>query len=400
MRAYAVTYLGSFVLLYLVISFFAVAGIAETLKYPKTKKLVISLGSLITGFIAIAFTYLYIWPLKLATAVNYSPYLLLNGIFSVDFGFKFCFVLFRTLSFLFNKSDRRIAVIAGLIIAIGFATNILLGIVQGKNELKVKKIVLQFGDLPEEFDGYSLLQFSDVHLGSFFGSKKMMKRVAQKVNDIKPSAVFFTGDLFNNYADEFNGWEDIFENISAKGRAFAILGNHDYGNYSDWPSKEKKEENFSAIVNSFEIAGFKLLRNENISLKSGTDSVFIAGVENWGHPPFPQYADLGKAMRNIPDSSFVILLTHDPSHWREVVKFNRKIQLSLSGHTHGIQWGIKLAGITFSPAWFVRKNWSGLYEEGNSRLYVNPGTGLIGVPWRIDMPAELTLIILKRVEID
>ena len=227
-----------------------------------------------------------------------------------------------------------------------------------------------------------------------------MVKASRIVNDLQPDLLFFTGDLVNNFAGELKGWENVFKNLSNRFASYSILGNHDYGNYSRWENDEAKEENFKKILRAHEAFGFELLRNENVRIYSGSDSIFLMGVENWGHPPFPQYADLEKAMNGVDKSSFEILLTHDPAHWESLIEGKKDIELTLSGHTHGMQMGIKPAGILMSPAYWIRKYWGGLYGTENSYLYVNVGLGTIGIPFRIDNPAEITLITLKRVKID
>jgi hypothetical protein len=270
----------------------------------------------------------------------------------------------------------------------------------GKNEIVINQIELKFQHLPKSFDGYKMVQISDIHLGSFIHSKKLMEKVSNEINRINPPIILFTGDLVNNFSNEINSWEEIFKTINIGRISYSILGNHDYGNYSSWDSEELKEENFERIVSAHQQFGFNLLRNQNAPLVIENDTIYIIGVENWGHPPFPQYAELEKAMTGIPKKSFKILLTHDPAHWESVIKEQKDIDLSLSGHTHGLQWGIKKAGILFSPSYLIRKNWAGLYKSGNAQLYVNTGLGMVGIPWRINMPGEITVIQLKRVEID
>jgi hypothetical protein len=259
---------------------------------------------------------------------------------------------------------------------------------------------LEFANLPLNYDGLKILQISDTHLGGFMGSKKLLKKVILTTEEINPDIILFTGDLVNNFSTELNGWDVIFKEFTKNRESYSILGNHDYGNYSNWKNDSLKTDNFNKIVASHETFGFRLLNNKHVKLNSGTDSLFIIGVENWGHPPFPQYANLDSAMNGIPENSFKILLSHDPAHWDEVVKKRDDIDLTLSGHTHGFQWGIKRAGITFSLSYFVRINWGGLYKYNNSFLYVNSGLGTVGIPWRINMPGELTVITLKRIKID
>jgi predicted MPP superfamily phosphohydrolase len=227
-----------------------------------------------------------------------------------------------------------------------------------------------------------------------------MNKVKEKTIEINPDVILFTGDLVNNFSGEIKGWQDVFQEINKNRASYSILGNHDYGDYTNWKSDAEKTENFNQILSSHKTFGFNLINNNHVKLKAGTDSLYIIGVENWGHPPFPQYANLEQAMIGIPENAFKILLSHDPAHWEQIIKFRDDIGLTLSGHTHGMQWGIKKAGFTFSLIYLTRENWGGLYKYGNSRLYVNTGLGTVGIPWRIDMPGELTVISLKRIEVD
>ena len=224
----------------------------------------------------------------------------------------------------------------------------------------------------------------------------ILEKTLKQINSLSPDLILFTGDLVNNFFDEVTENHIVLFNKYLSGfDCYSILGNHDYGNYSDWNSAKEKEFNFSGIISSHEKLGFHLLRNDHVVIKEANDSIFLLGVENWGHHPFPKYADLEEAKRGINDNSFKILLTHDPSHWQSHIRDKEDIQLTLSGHTHGLQWGIKIAGIPFSLSKKVRKNWGGLYTHGCKVLNVNRGIGTVGIPWRIDMPAEISLITLK-----
>ena len=237
-------------------------------------------------------------------------------------------------------------------------------------------------------------------MGGFMNSKQLLNQVKTETDEINPDIILFTGDLVNNFANELDGWKEIFQEITINRECYSILGNHDYGNYTNWKNETEKIENFNQIVSSSELLGFKLLNNDHTIHKTESDSIYIIGVENWGHPPFPQYANLEKAMDGVPTKAFKILMTHDPSHWDQVIRHRGHVQLTLAGHTHGLQWGIVKAGITFSLSYFVRQNWGGLYKHDDSYLYVSTGLGTVGIPWRINMPAEMTVITLKRVEID
>lgn len=399
MRAFPIFFLILFILFYLAISLGTIQAISKIASgnYKKRIKQIILSYSILS---VLAFIYLYVWPHSARNTGNYTWNLLYNAFLSVDFVFKIPLSLSLFFVLLFKRTRKPVVYFIGFITSICLSSSVLYGTLFGERELILNKVELKFGDLPPAFDGFKILQFSDTHLGSFVISDRIMNKAEKRIHELDPSVLMFTGDLVNNFADETDGWATIFRSINNGKKSFAILGNHDYGNYSNWKSDSAKQKNFNEIIQAHYDFDFIMLRNENYKLKWGKDSIYIIGVENWGLPPFPQYANLDAAMQGVPESSFKILLTHDPAHWASVVKERQDIDLTLSGHTHGMQWGIKKAGITFSLAYFVRKNWAGLYSFGNSKLYVNTGLGMVGVPWRINMPGELTLITLKRIKVD
>lgn len=334
-------------------------------------------------------------------ATNYSIYLIFNTFLFIDVIVKIILSISYFIYLFFRKrNNARIILLSGIIIGTGVGLLLMYGSVLGNRSLKVTRIQLTYENLPIEFNNLTIAHYSDIHLGSYMGSETVLKKTAKEVNAIKPDLILFTGDLVNNFGNETEGYETLFNQINAAGKSYSILGNHDYGDYTTWKDKESKEQNFNKIISANEKLGFQLLRNENVPLNIGGDTIYLAGVENWGHPPFPQLANLNKAMEDIPKDAFKILMTHDPAHWESQVKGKQKIELTLSGHTHGLQWGIKAAGVPFSLASLVRQNWGGLYNWKDSYLYVNTGLGAVGIPWRIDMPAELTVFTLKRGEVE
>jgi predicted MPP superfamily phosphohydrolase len=349
----------------------------------------------IAGFIL-----LYVWPLTTRSTNEYTLHLMFNSLLSVDFVFKIPLAFSFLLGIPFSGKNKITICYMGFLLSVGLASSVIYGTIWGRKDLTINTIELEFAELPKKFNNLKIFHFSDTHLGGFMKSKQIMNQVISETKKIRPDIILFTGDLVNNFSSELEGWKDIFQKISNSRNSYAILGNHDYGNYSFWKKESEKIKNFNQIVNAHKDFGFQLLNNENVKLKSGEDSIYIIGVENWGHPPFPQYANLEQAMNGVPSNAFKILMTHDPSHWEEVIKKRGDVHLTLSGHTHGMQWGIVKAGITFSLSYFVRHNWGGLYKHDNSYLYVNTGLGTVGIPWRINMPAEMTVITLKRVEID
>ncbi len=269
---------------------------------------------------------------------------------------------------------------------------ILFGIFWGRWNWKVHQIVLEFPHLPDDFHDVKILQISDIHVGSFFNNHLKVKKAIEKMNGLNPDYVFFTGDLVNNTADELIGWEEVFSGIQAKKGKYSILGNHDYGDYVKWESEERKNKNLENLISSHRKIGFTPLLNESTQL---IDGFWLLGVENWGKAPFRQSGKLHETLNGIPDEHFKLLLSHDPSHFDEQV-LNTNIDLTLSGHTHGMQFGIERFGIKWSPVSFKYKKWAGLYQEGNQFLYVNRGFGYLGFPGRVGIYPEITEIILKK----
>ncbi len=399
MRTFQLLSLVIFLLFYSIVSFGAIKGLLR-IALPKDRAKIIR-GMLFYSILVLAgFVLLYIWPLTTRSTKEYTMHLIFNALLSIDFVFKIPLALSLLLGIPFSIKNKTIICYMGFFISLGLALSLIYGTIWGRRDLTINNIELEFTGLPPKYDDFKILQISDIHLGGFMKSRHLMKEVLTETKKIHPDIILFTGDLVNNFSTELNGWKTIFQEISENRPSFAILGNHDYGNYSNWKSETEKTENFNQIVNAHKDFGFHLLNNENVKLKSGEDSIFIIGVENWGHPPFPQYANLEQAMNGVPANAFKILMTHDPSHWDQVIKQRGDVQLTLSGHTHGMQWGIIKAGIIFSLSYFTRKNWGRLYNYGNSYLYVNTGIGTVGIPWRVNMPAELTVITLKRMEIN
>ena len=285
--------------------------------------------------------------------------------------------------------------IALVLAAIPF-TSFIYGIIQGKYNYKVLKYQLSFKDLPDAFDGFTITQISDIHSGSFTNKKKIQYGV-DLINQQNSDLLLFTGDIINSKADEMDNWINIFAQLKAKDGKFSILGNHDYGDYMSWESREAKEENFQAVKDIHKKIGFDLLLDEHRYLEKGSEKIALLGVENWGRG-FNQKGDLKKASKHVRKEDFKILMTHDPSHWEYMVKeddFN--YQLTLSGHTHGLQLGIEIPGlIKWSPSKYVYKQWAGLYEEFGRYVNVNRGFGYHAFPGRVGIWPEITVIELKK----
>ncbi len=295
----------------------------------------------------------------------------------------------------FIPSRRKILTgIAAGIATIPFAT-MLYGVTKGKYRYELEKIKVKFNNLPSAFEGYKIVQISDIHAGSLDNKEEVMKGV-KLINDLKPDLVLFTGDLVNSSKDEVDPYIDIFNKIEAKDGKFAVLGNHDYYGLYDL-SEEEKPAYWDDFFSKYSRLGFNLLNNSNATIHKGKEMIRVVGVENWGAGRwFPKEGDLDMALENVEEDDFCILLSHDPTHWDEKVLAHKKhIDLTLSGHTHGFQFGIKMPGFSWSPAQYRYKRWMGLHEEKNQKLYVNKGFGFLAFPGRVGMWPEITLLELQ-----
>lgn len=264
-----------------------------------------------------------------------------------------------------------------------------------KYNYQVKRVKIRFSNLPEAFRGLKIVQISDIHCGSFTNKNAVMKGIDMMLNE-NPDVIFFTGDIVNNKADELDEYKDVFARLKAPMGVYSILGNHDYGDYFLWDNTQLKNENLAKLKSIHKEIGWRLLLDEHIPLQRGDASIGIIGVQNIsGRGRFHSYGNLSKAMQGADQYPFKILLSHDPSHWeKEVITGYKDIDLTLSGHTHGMQFGVELPGFRWSPVKYVYKRWAGLYEEGRQKLYINRGFGFIGYPGRVGILPEITVIEL------
>ncbi len=274
---------------------------------------------------------------------------------------------------------------------------LLYGMFRGKYRYKVLEYILTFEDLPEAFDGYKMSQISDIHSGSFDNPEKIAYGI-DLINQQQSDVLFFTGDLVNNTASEMEPWMSSFSKLKAKDGVFSVLGNHDYGDYVSWSSPEAKEANLNRLKEIQQDMGFQLLLNEHKYIERNGEKIAIIGVENWGKGGFKKAGDLNKAIAEIQENDFKILLSHDPSHWEaEVIPHAQHFHLTLSGHTHGMQFGIEIPGwIKWSPVKWRYKQWAGIYEELGQYINVNRGFGFLGYPGRVGIWPEITVITLKK----
>jgi len=283
-----------------------------------------------------------------------------------------------------------LAIVIGLFLSLAFIH----GLTRGQYLYQVTETILHFDDLPPAFDGYRFAQISDIHAGTFDNPEKVAKGIA-KINALNPDLIVFTGDLVNYHPSEIEPYYGVFDKLEAPDGVLSVLGNHDYyqSNFVD-----KTQGNvYEFFKEQHRQTGFELLLDEHREIIKENQSIYILGVQNWGDPPFPQIGDLGKAAVGVPDNDFKILLSHDPTHWsRKVLSFSQKIHLTLSGHTHAMQFGINWGKIRWSPVSLRYKHWMGLYEEAGKYLYVNRGFGCLAFPGRVGMFPEISLFELRR----
>jgi predicted MPP superfamily phosphohydrolase len=281
---------------------------------------------------------------------------------------------------------------AGIIAGSGLFGSLIYGF-SNKYRYQVHRLQLSFANLPKAFKGMKVVQVSDIHSGSFTDKKAVMKGV-DKVLKEKPDLILFTGDLVNNVSEEIVDYMDVFNRFQAPLGVYSILGNHDYGDYVHWNTPEEKKANLEKLKQYHAQLGWKLLLNEHDVIEKDGDRIAVLGVENWSAKKrFPKYGDMAKAYKGSESYPFKILMSHDPSHWDAQITPNYPdVGLMLAGHTHGMQFGVELPGFKWSPVQYIYKQWAGLYEQGNQKLYVNRGYGFIGYPGRVGILPEITVI--------
>ena len=292
-----------------------------------------------------------------------------------------------------RKFVSQIAIALG---AIPFSS-LLYGMYKGRYNYRVLNYTLEYENLPDGFDGFQITQISDLHCGSFDNTKKVAYGL-DLIDKQKSDLVLFTGDMVNNKANEARPWVEFIAKIKAPYGKFSVLGNHDYGDYSDWENEADKKQNMEEMYQIHQDMGFDLLLNESRYIEKNGDRIALVGVENWGAGRFKKAGDLEKSISKIEPNDFKILLSHDPSHWEaEVIPHAYPFHLTLSGHTHGFQFGIEIPGwIKWSPIQWRYKQWAGIYENKEQKLNVNRGFGYLAYPGRVGIWPEITVITLKK----
>lgn len=290
---------------------------------------------------------------------------------------------------------------AMVLAAIPFA-GMVYGMVRGRYNFKIHRVQVPIKNLPKAFHNFKIAQLSDIHIGSFT-DKQAVGEALSRVVDVNSDIVCFTGDLVNTYVEEFDGWDDTFQQLAESKPVYSILGNHDYGDYAGWDSPEKKEAHFQSMLDTHKRIGWDLLRNDHRWIEKDGERIALVGVENWGAGGFAKYGDLNKALQGTEDAPARILLSHDPSHWSEqTIPHQLPVDLTLSGHTHGMQFGVELPklGIKWSPVQYRYPQWAGLYNDGGSQhLYVNRGFGHIGFMGRAGIMPEITVLELVPAQV-
>ncbi len=292
------------------------------------------------------------------------------------------------------KFMSQLAITFTVIPAIGF----LYGMVKGAYKYRVHKVKVPSPNLPEAFNGFKIVQLSDIHTGSFLDNAPLNKAfdiVMQQGADM----ILFTGDLVNNESTETAGYESTFSRLKAPYGVYSVLGNHDYGDYKQWDSPQAKTQNLNDLKKVHANAGWRLLMNEHVAIEKDGEKIALLGIENWGgNMNFPKYGKMDLAHKGTENYPYKILMSHDPSHWEKQVQPEYPdIDLTLSGHTHGMQLGIEIPGLRFSPSQWVYKQWAGLYKHGKQFIYVNRGLGFLGYPGRLGIWPEITVIELQKV---
>ncbi|MCX6291904.1 MAG: metallophosphoesterase [Bacteroidetes bacterium] len=275
--------------------------------------------------------------------------------------------------------------------------SLIFGMINGAYDYRVRKVTLKFPHLPGTFKGLRILQFSDLHSGSFMGTNHLEKAV-QLMLEQKPDVIFFTGDLVNDLCSEAVEFRETLKKIKAPLGVYSILGNHDYGDYYRWKTMDEKKENLERLKKFHGELGWNILLNNHTFIEKSGEKIGLIGVENWSHrATFKRYGDMKKATEGMTTSSFNILLSHDPSHWNaEITEHYPSVDLTLSGHTHGFQFGVEIPGFKWSPVQYMYKEWADLYQKNHQYLYVNRGLGFIGYPGRVGILPEITVIDLLQ----
>ena len=318
------------------------------------------------------------------------------GILFLFYTPKVIFILLNGLGRIFRRIWPVFSKVMGILasfLSLSLFLLLLYSITWGRYQYKIETVQVPIKNLPSGLENFKIVQLSDLHLGSYGENYPGITRLVNEVNSLHPDLIVFTGDMVNNFAAETLPWIKTFQQLNAPYGKFAITGNHDYGDYTRWPDQESKKENLRNFYRNMEEMGFRMLNNTHVPIISGGDTLWLAGVENWGNPPFPRYGNLRQALDTLQEGQCIILLSHDPSHWRaEVLQY--PVALTLSGHTHAMQLGFHIGKYKWSPSQYIYPEYDGLYRQGWQYLYVSRGQGYLGFPGRIGLRPIITELIL------
>ena len=262
--------------------------------------------------------------------------------------------------------------------------------------INVEEVEFSSKRVPEDFDGYRIIHFSDAHLGTYGNSTEFIEKCVKTMNELEADAIFFTGDLVSRQTSEAYPFREVLKQLKAKDGVYSVLGNHDYDDYMQWDTEAQRDADRKALRDTETNAGWRLLCDETVKICRGDTSIAVIGTENYGESPFPKYGSLKRAYQDPTDDAFKILLQHNPQSWRSDIVGKTRVDLMLAGHTHAMQVMINLFGHKWSPAVWKYKEWGGMYREGDQALYVNIGLGMVGIPARIGATPEITVITLKK----
>ena len=343
------------------------------------------------------------------TDANIQPIMWLLYIYITTLFPKIIYVIFSLIGripTIFRKNNLKLGLYIGIPAAIVIFISMWWGSLISRKQIDINNADIYSEKLPSEFEGYKIVQFSDLHLGTFGNDTTFISKVVDSINSLKPDLIVFTGDFVNRETNEARPFINTLSKLQAKDGIYSILGNHDYGDYMDWNSPSDKMLNLNSLYHVQESINWKLLNNDYDIIRHKNDSIIIIGVENWGEPPFKQYGDLTNAYKihrcnKLYDNNFKILLSHNPNHWSSEVINNSNIDLTLSGHTHAMQFMIKIGNWKWSPSMWKYDEWAGLYSRKNKnndnlQLYVNIGIGEVAIPFRLGANPEITLITLRK----
>lgn len=406
------------ILFFILLDVYVYFALRKSIKKSKFKLIykISYFAAVVLGYIGLYFMYINFKERPLHANLTTNLFI---GFFFSFFVFKLFLLIFfiledtiRTIKYIiltiqnFFKTEKQTVALpsrrnfirhVGLGIAAIPFTSMLYGVIKGRYDFKVNKESLSFKNLPKAFHGFKIVQISDIHSGSFDSREAILEGI-DLINQQDADIVVFTGDLVNNDSREIKPFIDDFKKIETKNGVYSVLGNHDYGDYKKWNSDKEKQENFVLILDYHKQMNFKLLNNQNDVITKDGQDIGIFGVENWGNPPFPQKGDLDKALAGIENIPFKILLSHDPTHWtKKIILHKTHFDLTFSGHTHGMQFGIEIPGFKWSPIKYIYPQWAGLYENAKQYLYVNRGFGFLGYPGRAGIRPEITVIELNHI---